>query len=96
MYEVYVATLVGVVCGAAAVAALQFSRNLSALLYAGVHLGAILFMIVLVTQGYDSIPSIQRYPQMGLSRMLYVGVSWLVFIATMGIYRHLHGRPLEA
>jgi FtsH-binding integral membrane protein len=96
MYEAYAASLVGVVCGAAAVIALQLTRNLSALPYAAVHLGAILLMIVLVTLGYDSIPFDERYPQAGFSRMLYILVSWIAFVTTMAIYRQLQGTRIPA
>jgi protein-S-isoprenylcysteine O-methyltransferase Ste14 len=95
MYEAYVATLVGVVCGAAAVAALQFSRNLSAAPYAAVHLVAILVMIVLVTLGYDSMPLSVSSSNMASSRMLYILVSWVLFIATMWTYRLLSHPDLK-
>jgi formate hydrogenlyase subunit 4 len=91
MYEAYAAMLVGTVCGAAAVLALQISRNLSAIAYTAVHLGTILLMIVLVTFGYDSIPFAERHPQLGISRLLYVAVSWTFFIATMLIHRQIQG-----
>jgi hypothetical protein len=89
MYEAYAAMLVGVVCGAAAIAALNLSRNLAPLSYTAMHLATIVVMITLVTLGYDSIPVAERYPQAGTSRLLYVVVSWLLFIGTMAVYRHL-------
>jgi hypothetical protein len=96
MYEAYAASLVGVVCGAAAVVAIQLSRNLSPVPYTAVHLGAILLMIVLITLGYDSIPFTERYPELGFSRMVYIVVSWLAFVATMAIHRQLQGTRIAA
>ena len=95
MYEAYVAILVGTVSGAAAIAALHLSRNLSPLPYTAVHLGTILLMIALVTLGYDHIPVGGRYPDTGLSRVLYIVVSWLAFVSTMLIHRTLRGTPIR-
>jgi hypothetical protein len=89
MLEIYAATLVGVVCGAAAVAALQLSRELAPAPYTAIHVITIVVMIGLVTLGYESIPTIERYADAGLSRMLYVVVSWLAFMLTMLIHRQL-------
>jgi protein-S-isoprenylcysteine O-methyltransferase Ste14 len=92
MYEAYAAMLVGVVCAGGAIAALTLARNLAPLAYTAVHVTTIVVMIVLVTLGYDSIPSVERYPDPGLSRMLYVVVSWMLFVGTLWTYRLL-GRP---
>ena len=92
MYEAYAAMLVGVVCGGGAIVALMLSRNLTPLPYTAVHITAILVMIALVTLGYDSIPATERHTNVGLSRMVYILVSWMVFVATMWTYRLL-SRP---
>jgi hypothetical protein len=87
MYEAYAAILVGVVCAGAAIAALTLSRNLAPFPYALVHLTAVLIMISFVTLGYDSIPTAERYPHHAVSRMLYVVLSWVLFVGTLWTYR---------
>ncbi len=90
MYEAYVATLVGVVCAAAAIVALNLSRRLDPLPYAVVHLTAVLVMIALVSLGYARIPLVARYPQTVVSSMIYIGVSWLMFVSTLVTYSYLN------
>jgi hypothetical protein len=89
MYEAYAAMLVGVVCAGGAIAALTLARNLAPLPYTAVHVITILVMIAVVTLGYDSIPLEERYFHHGLSRLLYIAVSWLVFTGTLWTYRLL-------
>jgi hypothetical protein len=92
MYEAYAAMLVGVVCAGGAIGALTLSRNLPPLSYTAVHVTTILIMIAVVTLGYDSIPPAERYPHVGLSRLLYIVVSWVLFVITLWTHRLL-GRP---
>jgi hypothetical protein len=95
MYEAYAAILVGVVCAGAAIAALALARNLAPLPYAAVHVAAILIMIGFVTLGYDSIPTEERYPHLAVSRMLYVVLSWILFVGTLWTYRVLVRQDLK-
>jgi hypothetical protein len=83
MYEAYAAMLVGIVSAAAAIGALIGSRHLSPLLYTAVHLTATLFMIMLVTFGYEAVPPAARMAPAYISRMIYLGVSSVMFFNTM-------------
>lgn len=92
MYEAYAAALVGVVCAAVAISALNASRHLSPLPYATVHVTAMVVMIALITLGYTRIPVAARYPQIVLSNAIYIGTGWLMFVATLLTYSYLN-RP---
>jgi hypothetical protein len=90
MYEAYAAMLVGVVSAAAAIAAMVFSRRLAPLAYTTVHLAAILLMIMLVTFGYETIPLFARMTPVYVSRLIYLGVSSVIFVNTMLIHTFLN------
>ncbi|MER3422929.1 MAG: hypothetical protein C4293_06540 [Nitrospiraceae bacterium] len=90
IYEAYAATLVGVVSAGVAIRALTVSRNLAPLHYTVVNLIAILLMIVLVTVGYDTILFTARHPHIIISRLVYIGVSWLIFVKTLVVYSCLN------
>ena len=93
MYECYAATVVGVVCAAGAIAALTVSRSMRPLPYTVVHITAVLIMIALVTTGFDKVPPAARYPQETVSRLLYIAVSWLAFVATLAVHRYIQANP---
>ncbi|WP_447977541.1 hypothetical protein [Candidatus Nitrospira bockiana] len=95
MYEAYAATLVGVVSAAVAIWALRLSRSLAPLPYTAVHVAAILIMILLVTWGYAKVPVLHRYPHDLISRLIYIGVSWLMFVNTLVVHWRLN-RPKPA
>ena len=90
MYEAYAALLVGVVSAAAAISALICSRCFSPLPYTVVHLTATLVMIVLVTFGYEAVPVSAREAPEYLSRLIYLGVSSVMFFNTMLVHAFLN------
>lgn len=90
MYEAYAAMLVGIVSAAGAIGALIGSRHLSPLLYTAVHLMATLFMIMLVTFGYEAVPAAARTAPAYMSRLIYLGVSSVMFVNTMLIHAVLN------
>jgi hypothetical protein len=90
MYEAYAAMLVGIVSAAAAIGALIGSRHLPPLLYTAVHLTATLFMIILVTCGYEAVPPAVRIAPAYLSRLIYLGVSSVMFVNTMLLHAFLN------
>ena len=92
MYEAYVAMLIGVVCAATAILALNLSRRLRPLPYAGVHLTAVIVMISLITLGYGKIPAASRHSHVFISNVIYIGVSWAIFVTTLLTYSYLN-RP---
>ena len=90
MYEAYAALLIGTVSAAAAIGAMIGSRHLSPLPYTVVHLAAILVMIFLVTFGYEAVPVSLRTAQAHVSRLIYLGVSSLMFVSTMFVHAWLN------
>lgn len=90
MYEAYAAMLVGTVSAAAAIAAMIGSRHLSPLLYTAVHLAATLFMIILVTFGYEALPAAARIEPVYVSRLIYLGVGSVMFVNTMLVHAFLN------
>jgi hypothetical protein len=90
MYEAYAAMLVGIVSAAGAIGALIGSRHLSPLFYTAVHLIATLFMIMLVTFGYEAVPPAARTAPAYMSRLIYLGVSSVMFVNTMLIHAVLN------
>ena len=95
MYEAYVAMLVGIISAAAAIAALIGSRHFSPLAYTAVHLTATLVMIVLVTFGYEATPMSARIAPEYISRLIYLGVSSVMFFNTMLVHAFLNRSPHE-
>lgn len=93
MYEAYAAVLVGIVSAAAAIAALIGSRRSPPLTYTAVHLTATLVMIVLVTFGYEAVPLSARVAPEYLSRLIYLGVSSVMFFNTMLVHAFLNRSP---
>ena len=93
MYEAYAALLVGVISAAAAISALIGSRHAAPLAYAAVHLTATLVMIVLVTFGYEAVPVSARVAPEYLSRLIYLGVSSVMFFNTMLVHAFLNRSP---
>ena len=93
MYEAYAAMLVGTVSAGAAIVAMIGSRHLSPLLYTAVHLAATLFMIFLVTFGYEAVPAAARSEPVYISRLIYLGVSSVMFVNTMLIHAVLNRSP---
>jgi len=90
MYEAYAAMLVGIVSAAAAIGALIGSRHLSPLAYTAVHLTATLLMIALVTFGYEAVPAPARTGPDYISRLIYLGVSSVMFFNTMLVHAFLN------
>jgi hypothetical protein len=90
MYEAYAAMLVGIVSAAAAIGALMGSRHLSPLLYTAVHLTVTLLMIGLVTFGYEAVSPDARIAPAYLSRLIYLGVSSVMFINTMLVHAFIN------
>lgn len=90
MYEAYAAMLVGIVSAAAALGALISSRHLPPLPYTIVHLAATLLMILLVTFGYEAVPTAARTAPAYISRLIYLGVSSGMFINTMLVHAFLN------
>ncbi len=90
MYEAYAAMLVGIVSAAAAIGALIGSRHLPPLPYTTVHLTATLFMIMLVTFGYDAVPAAAHTAPAYMSRLIYLGVSSVMFVSTMFVHAFLN------
>ncbi len=90
MYEAYVAMLVGIVSAAAAIGALIGSRHLPPLPYTAVHLAATICMIMLVTFGYEAVPSAARTAPAYMSRLIYLGVSSVMFVNTMLVHAFLN------
>jgi hypothetical protein len=90
MYEAYAAMLVGIVSAAAAIGALIGSRHLSPLAYTAVHLTATLLMILLVTFGYEAVPAPARIGPEYVSRLIYLGVSSVMFFNTMLVHAFLN------
>lgn len=90
MYEAYAAMLVGIISAAAAIGALLGSRQLSPLLYTSVHLAATVLMIMLVTFGYEAVPSTARIAPVYISRLIYLGVSSVMFLNTMLVHAFLN------
>ena len=90
MQEAYAAMLVGIVSAAAAIGALIMSRRLPPLAYTAVHLIATLFMIMFVTCGYEAVPTVARTAPEYLSRLIYLGVSSIMFFNTMLIHAFLN------
>jgi hypothetical protein len=90
MYEAYAAMLVGIVSAGAAIGALIGSQRLPSLPYTAVHLTATLFMIMLVTFGYDAVPPAARMAPDYMSRLIYLGVSSTMFVNTMLVHAFLN------
>jgi hypothetical protein len=90
MYEAYAAMLVGIVSAAAAIGALIGSRHLPPLAYTAVHLTASLLMIMLVTFGYEAVPAPVRIGPEYVSRLIYLGVSSVMFFNTMLVHAFLN------
>lgn len=90
MYEAYAAMLVGIVSAAAAIGALIGSRHLPPLPFTAVHLTATLLMIMLVTFGYEAIPPAARTAPAHMSRLIYLGVSSVMFVNTMLVHAFLN------
>lgn len=93
MYEAYAALLVGVISAAAAISALIGSRHAAPLAYTAVHLTATLVMIVLLTFGYEAVPVSARVAPEYLSRLIYLGVSSVMFFNTMLVHAFLNRSP---
>lgn len=90
MHEAYAGMLVGIVSAAAAIGALLGSRRLPPLAYTAVHLIATLLMIVLVTFGYEAVPAPVRTGPEYVSRLIYLGVSSVMFFNTMLVHAFLN------
>jgi hypothetical protein len=90
MQEAYAAMLVGIVSAAVAIGALIGSRRLPPLAYTVVHLTATLLMIMFVTCGYEAVPTAARTAPEYLSRLIYLGVSSIMFFNTILIHAFLN------
>jgi hypothetical protein len=90
MQEAYAAMLVGIVSAAVAIGALIGSRRLPPLAYTVVHLTATLLMIMFVTYGYEAVPTAARTAPEYLSRLIYLGVSSIMFFNTILIHAFLN------
>lgn len=73
-----------------AIGALIMSRRLPPLAYTAVHLIATLFMIMFVTCGYEAVPTVARTAPEYLSRLIYLGVSSIMFFNTILIHAFLN------
>jgi hypothetical protein len=90
MQEAYAAMLVGIVSAAAAIGAWIVSRRLPPLAYTAVHLLATLSMILFVTCGYEAVPPAARTAPEYLSRLIYLGVSSIMFFNTILVHAFLN------